>query len=173
MKKIVLSFGLCILLLVSCKNESNKETISQTNDIVNYEMFGQKVQIDENILSASDMLAKYESLKEGDTLQLKFKSSIDEVCQKKGCWMNVGLTKDAQAFVKFKDYEFFAPMDAAGYSAVLEGKAFVSIVSVDDLKHYAKDAGKNESEIERITEPEVTYSFIANGIAIETKKGEK
>ncbi|MDR2221373.1 MAG: DUF4920 domain-containing protein [Flavobacteriaceae bacterium] len=174
MKKIVLSICICSLLLVSCKKESNRETIGQESNLVNYEMFGRNVVTGgKDVLSASDMLTKFKNLQEGDTLNVKFASTIVEVCQKKGCWMNVDLGNDEQTFVKFKDYEFFAPMDAKDHKVILDGKAFISVVSIDDLKHYAKDAGKSDFEIEQITEPEVTYSFVANGIAIDSNKGEK
>ena len=82
---------------------------------------------------------KYATLKEGDTLEVKFQSAINEVCQKKGCWMNVALENDNSAFVKFKDYAFFVPMNAENKDVIVEGKAYVSIESIDDLKHYAKD----------------------------------
>jgi ribosomal protein L4 len=43
---------------------------------------------------------------------------------------------------------------------------FVDVVSVDELKHYAKDGGKSAAEIAKITKPEVTYSFLATGVYI-------
>jgi hypothetical protein len=50
--------------------------------------------------------------------------------------------------------------------AIVSGKAFVDVVSVDELKHYAKDGGKSKEEIAKITKPEVTYSFLASGVYI-------
>jgi hypothetical protein len=49
---------------------------------------------------------------------------------------------------------------------VVKGKAFVSIESVDELKHYAKDAGKSQAAIDSITKPESTYGFMADGVLI-------
>jgi hypothetical protein len=80
--------------------------------------------------------------------------------------MNVELGEDKKAFIRFKDYGFFMPFNAAGSEAIMNGKAFVSVESIDELKHYAKDAGKSQEEIDAITEPEVTYSFTANGVLI-------
>ena len=48
----------------------------------------------------------------------------------------------------------------------MNGKAFISVESVADLKHYAKDAGKSQAAIDSIIEPEVTYTFMANGVLI-------
>ncbi len=88
------------------------------------------------------------------------------MCQKKGCWMTLDLADDKEAFVKFKDYGFFVPKNAQDKEVVVNGKAFVSVESVDVLKHYAKDAGKSQAAIDSITEPKVTYSFMAEGVLI-------
>ena len=85
--------------------------------------------------------------------------------------MNVDLGKDEKAFVKFKDYGFFMPLNSKGEDIIVNGKAFLSIESIEDQKHYAKDAGKSQQAIDSITSPIKTYSFLANGVLI--KKNEK
>ena len=152
MKK-TLSIALIALLLVSC--EEKKE----------YATFGDSIS-DEGALSNVEMMEKFASLKEGDTLNVKFKSTINEVCQKKGCWMALDLTNEKETFVKFKDYGFFVPLNAQNKEVVVNGKAFISVETVADLKHYAKDAGKSQAAIDSITKPEVTYSFMADGVLI-------
>ena len=42
----------------------------------------------------------------------------------------------------------------------------MSKTSVEDLKHYALDAGKSESEIAAITKPKIEYSFEADGVLL-------
>ncbi len=37
------------------------------------------------------MLAKFNTMKIGDTINVKFASTIKEVCSKKGCWMKLPL----------------------------------------------------------------------------------
>jgi hypothetical protein len=49
---------------------------------------------------------------------------------------------------------------------VVNGKAYVSVESVEDLKHFAKDAGKSQAAIDIIIAPETTYSFMADGVLI-------
>jgi len=97
---------------------------------------------------------------------VQFESNIKSVCKKKGCWMKMELAGDDNSFVKFKDYGFFVPLNADNSLAIVSGKAFVDVVSVDELKHYAKDGGKSSAEIAKITKPEVTYSFLASGVYI-------
>jgi hypothetical protein len=112
------------------------------------------------------MLKKYKTLKKGDSISVKFKSTIKEVCKKKGCWMQMDLSDNNQSFVKFKDYGFFVPLNADNSEAIVNGIAFIDVVTVDELKHYAKDAGKSQAEINKITKPEITYAFKATGVLI-------
>jgi hypothetical protein len=148
--------------LTACKNEIST---TETEEKTLYSRFGDSISSD-GYISKEELYSKYKNLKEGDTLEVKFLSSIKNVCQKKGCWMNVELSDSDDAFIRFKDYGFFMPLNASGSEAIMEGKAFVSVESVDDLKHYAKDAGKSQEEVDAITEPEITYSFTATGVLI-------
>lgn len=169
MKYVVVTLGLAALLTVSCgkkqepKSESEVLTSAPEKE---YETFGQTLDVNQTVLSKEAMWKEFDQLKEGDTLRVAFTSTIKEVCQKKGCWMQVDLDQEHSSFVRFKDYGFFAPMNAGGHEVVMQGKAFVSVVSIDELKHYAKDAGKSEEEIAAIIAPKVTYAFEADGIAI-------
>ncbi|KAF2518415.1 DUF4920 domain-containing protein [Flavobacterium salilacus subsp. salilacus] len=172
MKKIVL-LAATLVVMIACKNnEENKSEGADTfveaithDEEASYETFGDKI-VAEKAFTKEEMLEKYENLKPGDTLNIKFKSTIKDVCQKKGCWMAMELPDEKESFVKFKDYGFFVPLNAAEQEAVVSGKAFVSEISVAELKHYAKDGGKSQEEIDKITEPEITYGFMADGVLI-------
>lgn len=162
MKKII-----CLLAFaVSTVSCGKKEEIKEEVKIVDtFAVFGDSIS-KEGALSSTEMMKKFETLKEGDTIDVKFSSKINSICQKKGCWMNVALENENSTFVKFKDYAFFVPMNAENKDVIVEGKAYVSIESVDDLKHYAKDAGKSQAAIDSIVAPKTTYSFMANGVLI-------
>jgi len=160
MKFILFLPILFLLAFVSCNNESIVE-----QEEVSYAVFGDTITAD-GAISAEEMYQKYKQLGEGDTIEVKFAATIYNVCQKKGCWMNVDLNDEEVAFVRFKDYGFFMPFNAAESEAIINGKAFVSITSVDELKHYAEDEGLTQEEINEITEPDVTYGFLANGVLI-------
>ncbi|CAE7369959.1 unnamed protein product, partial [Symbiodinium sp. CCMP2456] len=49
--------------------------------------------------------------------------------------------------------------------AVVDGYAYVDTMTVEQLRHYAADAGKSKEEQEKITEPEVKLTYLANGDA--------
>ena len=98
MKKIL---TLCLLTVAFVSCEQKKETTPEVAK-VDYAVFGDSISA-EGALSNAEMMEKFKSLKEGDTLEVKFKSGINEVCQKKGCWMTLDLADEKEAFVKFKD----------------------------------------------------------------------
>jgi hypothetical protein len=161
MRKIVYA-AFVVLALVSCKKN---EEVKVDAKPVSYAEFGDKI-TDDKAISSEELLEKYKTMKETDTLQVKVTSKIVDVCQKKGCWMNLDLGNDESAFVKFKDYGFFMPFNAAGSEVVVSGKAFVELTSIEDLKEYAKDAGKSQAAIDSIVTPEKKYSFMADGVLI-------
>ncbi len=131
-----------------------------------YTSYGAKISKD-GALEVNQAIEKYASLKEGDTAVVKFEAPINSVCSKKGCWMRLA-TGEEEVFVKFKDYGFFVPLDAEG-EAVVEGKAYLEVVSVDELQHMAEDAGKSKEEIATITEPKREMRFMADGVLIKGK----
>jgi hypothetical protein len=145
------------VLVISCKNQ----------DKANFQSFGNEIS-SEGVLTSNNILATYTDLAIGDTIDVKFKAAINAVCKSKGCWMRLALNDSTETMVKFKDYGFFMPLDAAG-DVIVNGKAFVNYTSIDELKHYAEDAGKSKAEIEAITEPKAEYSFIADGVLLAKK----
>lgn len=165
MKPITLLI-ICVLLLNSCKNKSaeTSETTQNTEKIA-YASFGDKIIADDAIASKS-MLEHYKTMNLGDSINSKMTATVNEVCQSKGCWMTLNLEGGNEVMVKFKDYGFFMPKDIAGKEVIVNGKAFVNEVPVDELRHYAEDAGKTEEEIAQITEPKRTYSFEADGVLL-------
>ncbi|HLV91790.1 MAG TPA: DUF4920 domain-containing protein [Aequorivita sp.] len=170
MKKILLALAV-VGAMSACKNDKTQENsvteVSETENVEvtqKYQSIGDEI-TDESVLSTQDLLAKYEGLKTGDTLNLKFTSIVKEVCQNKGCWMKVDLG-EKEAMVRFKDYGFFMPKNLAGQEVIMAGKAYIEEMSVEDQRHYAEDGGATPEEIAAITEPKKTLSFEANGVLI-------
>ncbi len=112
------------------------------------------------------MAAKYQNLRVADTLNTKFTAMVTDVCKAKGCWMKLQMEDGSEAMVKFKDYGFFMPKNIEGKKVIVNGKAFVSEMTVEDQKHYAKDGGKSAKDIAQITKPKKTYGFEADGVLL-------
>ncbi|MGI9550404.1 MAG: DUF4920 domain-containing protein [Aurantibacter sp.] len=138
---------------------------SGSNEETAYASFGKK--IDQfSALESFTMYEEYQKLNASDTLSTKFNAKVVEVCKAKGCWMRLELDNGEEAMVKFKDYGFFVPTDIKGREVIVDGKAFVDKLSIEDQKHYAEDAGVPTSEIAKIAAPKKAYGFLADGVLL-------
>lgn len=161
MKNVVYTL-ISVLLIVSCNKKAQVKT--EENPAA-YAKFGDSISTD-NTISKEALLTKYLALKASDTIEVKVASTIVDVCQKKGCWMNLDLGSGKTALVRFRDYGFFVPKNAAKSEVIVHGKAFVEVTPISDLKEYAKDAGKSKASIDSIIAPETNYAFLADGVLI-------
>ena len=112
-------------------------------------------------------LKNVDNLLELSSTKVKVKGEIISTCPMKGCWMNMLVSNDT-VLVRFKDYGFFVPKQGVeGSSAIVNGFLSIDTLSVAQLRHYAKDAGKKNEEIMKIKKPKITLSFLADGVAIQ------
>ncbi|MCX2839369.1 DUF4920 domain-containing protein [Salinimicrobium sp. MT39] len=161
MKKINLLLLLSSLMMtISCFAQDKK-----LGEAGGYVSVGEEFEL-VSALSAQRMQEHYNTLKPGDTVNVAFRGNVASVCKSKGCWMKVALEDDREVMVKFKDYAFFVPKDIEDKEVIVQGKAFVTEISVEDRQHYAEDAGKTPAEVKAITTPELTLSFVADGVKI-------
>lgn len=153
-------------MLNSCKKKDEKhaETSVEVEKIA-YKSFGNNI-IADDAVDASSMASHYKTMNVGDSINSKMTATVNKVCQAKGCWMTLNLGNEEEVMVKFKDYAIFMPKDIAGKEVIINGKAYVKEVSVDEQRHYAEDAGKSAEEIASITESKRTYSFEADGVLL-------
>lgn len=151
-KSLLIFSSICVMMISVYAQEAE------------YESFGDEISI-ESSLTYDELVS---ALADKDSVEAKVTGQINNVCQMKGCWMNVSKHADDESglFVKFKDYGFFVPKDAAGKEVVLEGIAYRDITPVEELRHYAKDAGQSDEEVSKITEPKEEIRFVANGVLI-------
>ena len=101
-----------------------------------------------------------------DSVAVTVTGRVQQVCQAKGCWMDVLLADNSIMKVRFKDYGFFVPKDLAGKTVTINGMAYNKVVSVADQRHYAQDAGKKDAEIKAITQLKRSVTFTADGVMV-------
>ena len=146
----------CFSLWIACKTTPSVAGAS----------FGAGVSKTDNPVAFAEVVKQLET---NDSVNVVMKAKVKAVCQAKGCWMNLVdpvTSSEESLFVKFKDYAFFMPKDIAGREVLVEGTAYSEITSVDELRHYAEDAGKSEEEIAKITEPVTEKKFMASGVVL-------
>jgi len=170
MKRILFSFlflsALVSGLTLSCKPAATQETTTEAEADV--QSFGAGVTNPDASASFADVMTQ---LDQSDSVKnVVLTAKVSEVCQAKGCWMNLvdPVTGDSlnPLFVQFQDYGFFMPKDIAGREVVIEGVAYTEETSIEDLRHYAEDAGKSAEEIAAITEPVKEKKFMATGVVL-------
>lgn len=145
-----------ICVFAACNNAPTPTEVTEEG-----EFFGAKIS-SENAMSFSDLMTKMAS---SDSMDVKVTGTVESVCKKKGCWVNLtSADSDQELFVKFKDYGFFMPLDCEGRQVIMEGTAFKEVTPVDELRHYAEDEGASEEEIAAITEPKEELKFMASGV---------
>jgi hypothetical protein len=116
-------------------------------------------------------LEDYSSLKKEisdfNKKDVKIEGEILSSCPMKGCWIKIRSEEDT-ILVRFKDYGFFVPKNGIdGDRAIVNGKISLETLSVEQLRHYAEDAGKSQEEINKIKDPQVSLTFLADGVYIE------
>lgn len=161
MKRSIITLAL-LVCFTACK-EQKKSNEEVQNENISYLSYGKKI-TDEDAVSKETMVKKFQNLKKGDTIDVKFSSNINEVCKAKGCWMKLDLGDEKETMVRFTDYGFFVPLNADNRDVIVEGRAFITEITVEELQHYAKDAGKSEEEIAQITDAQTTFGFEADGV---------
>lgn len=162
-------FNILLVVLVafcSCKQKVKSDTdANEMQKNPTYVSFGEELSAS-GVEKPEKVLASYMELGESDTLKTKFSAKVKDVCQMKGCWMKLELGDGVETMVKFKDYGFFVPTDIVGKEVVVNGNAFLEVLSVEDQKHYAEDADKTDEEIAAITEEVRNYGFEADGVLL-------
>ncbi len=77
----------------------------------------------------------------GKTIRLE--GPVRQACTRKGCWMEIASApKGPGVRVRFKDYGFFVPTDAAGSTAHVEGEVSVAEVSEGQAAHWASEGAQ-------------------------------
>ncbi len=113
-----------------------------------------------------------EKMKDQNSMQVKIVGEVLEACQVKGCWMIADLGNNKTMRIRFKDYGFFVPKNCTGKTFYAQGIASWDTTSVEELRHYAQDAGRPQEEIEKIISPQFELNFLAEGVLLEAKKPE-
>lgn len=120
-----------------------------------------------SVVGFADLIPKVPA---SDSVAIMVQGKVDAVCQAKGCWMTMMSPAGEEMMVKFKDYGFFMPKDIAGREVIVNGNAYYETTSIDELRHYAEDAGKSDEEVQAITEPKQELKFYADGVILLDEK---
>lgn len=171
-KRFFIPLSIGAILAVSCTKSaqtmalSTKESTTEISKSANGDNthFGEKITA-KGAVTYDALRAKMGG--SGQLENVKVSGTIETVCQAKGCWMKIASANGAPSMhVQFKDYAFFMPKNIAGKTVVMAGKAVKQVTSVEELRHFAEDAGKSKEDIAKITQPKEEIQFVASGVLI-------
>ena len=136
-----------LVILTSCsKQEEN----------TNNQTFGAEITMTKSIT-----LAKvYENPDNYNGKEILVEGKITEVCQKKGCWFKMTDGKN-ELTVKFKDYAFFVPKDAASSQVKIQG---IFEAAVDE--HIQQEASEQKEHDHQQEHGSSAYTFTASAVVI-------
>lgn len=90
-------------------------------------------------------------------------SKVDKICQVKGCWLGLK-SASSDMHVTFNE-TFFVPPSLIGKTVLVEGKLAKVTMTLEETKHYVKDAGGDPASV---TQPRVTYQLVATGVEVKS-----
>lgn len=166
MKKAIIVMALTGVVFTSCQsNQEGNDNTETTEEVTTVDsLYGAEFS-KEGAIQLSEMLTQIEGKDSIDNIVVE--GELAEVCQKMGCWVKLKNEGGEDIFVKFRGHDFFAPKDAAGSHVFIAGKVIREVTPVDELQHYAEDAGESEEVIAQITEPKEEIKIDASGIIIQ------
>ena len=136
-----------LVIFNSCARQAEN-----TND----QTFGAEITISE-----STTLAKvYENPENYHGKEVLLEGKITEVCQKKGCWLKMTDGKN-ELTVKFKDYAFFVPKDAASSQVKIQG---IFEAAVDE--HIQQEASEQKNHAHENEHGSTEYTITASAVVI-------
>ena len=159
--KRILPVMLVAALMASCSNQP-QTALRATDNIKGTAVYGDSI-LDANVIGLASVPT---AMQDKEKMDMKIRGTVNEVCQKKGCWMIMKLNNGEDMRVTFKDYKIFVPKDLTGKEVILDGFAYADTTSVEDQRHYAEDAGKSPAEIAKITTPKKQLAFEAKGVVV-------
>jgi len=161
--KNLLLLTLFMGLSFSIQAQDKKEVVKLSEPVViteSYEVYGSKLDDPKETSSLSEVI---NSLENENNQAVVVKTVIAEVCEKKGCFF-IAQHGENTARVTFKDYAFFIPTDSQGKEVTVIGTLSKKVLSEEQAKHYAEDAGLNSDTVKG---EQVEYSIIASSIIIQ------
>jgi len=143
---------LTLIIFTSC-NEFSKNSGNK--------IYGEKFDTTKAV-PVADMLQKMNG---ATRMDFTIKGKVTDVCKSEGCWVNLDEGNGKKLYVDTKE-KFYLPQDVVGKEIVVNGFAYQDTTSVEQLKGDAKEDGKSQADIDKITSPEIEVSFVATGVKI-------
>ena len=113
-------------------------------------------------MKMTDVLKSYDKYKGQNVVMT---GSVKKVCEMSGCWFEMAEGKEAVR-ITMKDYGFTVPKEIVNKPVKVVGVMEKKELPVKVVKHYMKDEGRPQSEIDKVTKPQTVFEFVASGVEV-------
>ncbi len=134
--------------------------VSSADEIVAPGHYGAEITLDAPV-TVGYAIGHIDELKEREIL---LKGQVAKVCENKGCWM-VLQSDQGEVRVTFKDYGFFVSPELIDQQVWAQGRLYEETLDISQARHFAKDAGASQEELQKIDQPVREYRFVATAVA--------
>jgi len=124
--------------------------------------YGAKI-TDKSTLTLSQAVSAHERYADQ---QITVAAKVEQVCQKKGCWMVLEGAEGKSVRVLFANYGFFVDKDLKGATIRAQGKLVEKKISESDARHFLEDEGAPATVIEAVKGEQTVLQFIADGVEV-------
>jgi hypothetical protein len=119
------------------------------------------------LVEVADILAKPQSYLQQ---QVTVKGTVEAVCQKKGCWMQLSAGKNQPTFrIKVKDGDMVFPVSAKGKTAYASGKLDPIEMDLESSREYLAHKAEEQGETfdpASVTEAITLYQLVPVAVEI-------
>jgi hypothetical protein len=162
---------LLAVFVIACQQSGEKNGVQK---------FGGEITLSDPV----SLAAVYESPEKYEGQEILLTGQITQVCQTRGCWMKLS-DGQRELIVRFKDYGFFVPKDAASSKVIIQGifttkpdmhmmeEAHAQEKGEKMMAHGGETAGhpsshnQEPSEMQPVeADEDMPYSFIASAVEI-------
>lgn len=119
------------------------------------------------LVEVADILAKPQSYLQQ---QVTVKGTVEAVCQKKGCWMQLSAGKNQPTFrIKVRDGDMVFPVSAKGKTAYASGKLDPIEMDLESTREYLAHKAEEQGEAfdpASVTEAITLYQLVPVAVEI-------
>jgi hypothetical protein len=119
------------------------------------------------LVEVADILAKPQSYLQQ---QVTVKGTVEAVCQKKGCWMQLAADANQPTFrIKVKDGDMVFPVSAKGKTAYASGKLDPIEMDLESTREYLAHKAEEQGEAfdpQSVTEAITLYQLVPVAVEI-------
>lgn len=174
MNRLIYPLCLFAMILISCKQDGGnaqsqaKDSAAVANNVPNKPIsyYGEPFDTT-GVLEYDRFLSEMPAVK--DSLKVKVRGRIKEVCQMRGCWFKLESPDPGkeEVMVRLYEHDFTVSTGVKGQNVIVNGIAFYNDATVEDLKDRERNLKSGADRINGVEKPLREITISATGIILD------